>query len=190
MLLAALAKTTYCGFVFSSLGPETELRVENVPGMARTVSRGPFCPRCGYTWWGLVAMCLDASSAFLIPPRVTLHLWDFQTPVFIFWGRTVVPDKAQSSQEPLESCVATSPSPGVWINLRLCYPQLHLEVEVCGIWVRFFLLQGKTRHFKGLVARRKGDQERWWTPKHKKGKNENTDSGKQKEKAKASTNVL
>lgn len=71
MLLAALAKTTYCGFVFSSLGPETELRVENVSGTARTVP-WTFLSEVWPYLVSTVATCPDASSAFLVPPRVTL----------------------------------------------------------------------------------------------------------------------
>lgn len=77
MLLAALAKTTDSGFVSSSLGPEIDLRVENVPSMAKAVSCGAGEPDLSVQGvavpgehWSLVAMCLDAPCTSLIPPRV------------------------------------------------------------------------------------------------------------------------
>lgn len=54
MLLAALAKTTYCGLVSSSLGPEIELNWKCTQhGQSCVLSSGragPFCPRSGHTW--------------------------------------------------------------------------------------------------------------------------------------------
>lgn len=79
MLLAALAKTTCCGFVSSSLRPGIECRV-GAPG-AQAVSPGAGeldLPVQGVAapgeHWSLVAMCLDAPCTSLIPPRATFFL--------------------------------------------------------------------------------------------------------------------